>query len=484
MEVDTFVEDYGGAVEAHRATVLVGAGLSMGAGYPSWNSLLEPHRVELGVPANVIDLTMMAQYVENEVGGREHLVRAICTTIGSVRPIPTESHELLRQLPLDEIWTTNYDPLIEMTGGGSDVIELEDDFLDVGASARRVYKMHGSIRFGDTIPVGGIDNLVISRSDFDMYESQHPRFWRLLQAQILTKSFLFLGFSFNDPNFEAALRLVRTSTRGRLMNHFALVSREQGDEIMFNLRSGELLRSGVQVVAIESHDEVSNVLRKLVARTRPTRLFVSGSQPGGRVLADGPSATTRYPVAESIEPKLEEFAKVLGKRLAVDGVSVTTSSSLGAMVGYALLEELAERYDHNRVMLVRRRKGEPVDPPNMRTGAITFIGEDPEELRDEVFAGIRSIVVLGGGEGTRREVNRANERGMGVVPVAFTGGTAFDVWEEMSADLTIRDLGGRPINKATFAALNSGDEVEALNATEELILQAMYLPNLVDRGHN
>jgi hypothetical protein len=399
-----------------------------------------------------------------------------------VVPIPTESHELLGRLPLDEIWTTNYDSLIEMTGGGSVVVELEDDFLDAGASTRRVYKMHGSIRAGDTTPVGGVDSLVISRADFDMYEFQHPRLWRLLQAQILTKSFLFLGFSFSDPNFEAALRLVRTSTQGRLMNHFALMFCEPGDEIMFELRSGELLRSGVQVVAISNHEEVSNVLRKLVARTRPSRLFVSGSQPGQRAIGVGPSATAKYPVADSMKPELEEFARALGKRLAIAGISVTTSSPLGAIVGYSLLEELDEDYDHTRMMLVRRHKYESVDPPNLRSGAITFIGEDPEELRDGVFAQIRSIVVLGGGEGTRREVTRAKERGMGIVPVALTGGTAFEVWEEMSADLARTDLGGRSINAATFAALNSSYEGEALDAAEALIMQAMYLPNLVDRG--
>ena len=476
MEVENFVEKYGEAVEAHRATVLVGAGLSMGAGYPSWNNLLEPHRIELGVPSAVIDLPMMAQYVENNDGGRERLVQTICATISSVTPTPTESHILLGQLPLDEIWTTNYDPLVEMAGSGSVVVELEDDFLEAGAATRRVYKMHGSIRPGDAPPVGGVGNLVISQEDFDMYEIRHPRFWRLLQAQILTKS-LFLGFSFSDPNFEAALRLVRTTTRGRLMNHFAVMFCEPGNETIFELKAGELLRSGVQVVTTASYDEVNDILRKLVARTRPSRLFVSGSQPGPRSSSDDSDGSARYPVAESIGPELEDIAKTLGKRLARAGVSVTTSSLLGATVGYALLEELGEDYDANRMMLVRRQKDEPVDMPNIRKGAITFIGEDSEELRDEVFSQIRSIVILGGSDGTHREVVRAKERGMGVVPVACTGGTAFEVWETMSADLSGFELGAGLINATTFAALNSNVTADALKAAEDLILQAMYLPN-------
>jgi hypothetical protein len=482
MEVDVFVERYGEAIEARRATVLVGAGLSMGAGYPSWNHLLEPHRIDLGVPSEMGDLPMMAQFVENQADGRVRLIESICQTIGSVIPSPTESHTLLSQLPLDEVWTTNYDPLIEMAIGGAVVVELEDDFLEVGAATRRVYKMHGSIRHGDDVPVGGVDKLVISNADFDFYETQHPRFWQLLQAQILTKSFLFLGFSFTDPNFEAALRLVRITTHGRLMNHYAIMLREPNDAAIFDLRADELLRSGVHVIEIASYSEVNDVLRKLVARTRPSRLLIAGSQTDPQHSARGTEVADRYPAGKTIEPDLEYVAKELGRRLAGAGISVTTASLLGATAGYALLEELGEDYDPNRMMLVRRHRDEPVDTPNLRSGAITFTGEAPEELRDSVFNQVRSVVILRGGEGTLKEVDRATERRMGVVPLACTGGTALVVWETMNASLEACELGGRPVDPATFAALNSSDFAEAIDAAVNLILQAMYLPKMIQPG--
>jgi hypothetical protein len=476
VDIDTFVELFGQAVEARRATVLVGAGLSKGAGYPSWDKLLEPHRLDLGVPAAVVDLPMIAQYVENEQGGRARLIRAVCETIGSVTPNPTENHRFLAELPLNEVWTTNYDQLVEMASPDAVVVEQEDQFPDAGAVTRRIYKMHGSIRHGDTSPVGGNDNLVISSSDFDLYEMRHPRYWRLLQAQVLTKSFLFLGFSFTDPNFEAALKLVRLATLDRLMDHFAIICREPGDGVMFDLRAGDLLRSGVHVVETANYGEVTDLLRKVVARTRPSRLLISGSPPGKRPSTDMSKPGSRYPASDVIDPKLRELAESLGKRLANVGIRVTTASLLGATVGYALLNELGDRYDPDRMMLVRRRKDAEVDQPNLRSGAITFIGEDPATLRDSVFDQVRAVIVLGGGAGTREEVERAKARNMGVVPLAMTGGTAFAVWEAMKAGLGEFELGGRPIDPLEFDALNSDDPTMAIGTAVTLALQAMYLP--------
>jgi hypothetical protein len=480
MDADTFVANYGAAVEARRATVLVGAGFSIGAGYPSWETLLDPLRTALDVPAGVVDLTMIAQYVENKADGRKLLVEAICESIGAVNPLPKENHRLLEQMPLDEIWTTNYDSLVEMAIPGAVVVELDHQFIDSSASTRRIYKMHGSIGFGGRTPSGGIENLVISQSDFDLYERRHPRFSRLLQAQILTKSFLFLGFSFADPNFDAALKLVRLSTPDRLMDHFAIIRREAGDGTVFDLRAEDLLRSGVHVIEVANYEQVTDLLRRIVARTRPSRLLISGSQPRSGHQVEEMDPGSKYPKAAVIESNLTEIAEALGGKLADAGINVTTASPLGASVGYALVERLGDQYDPDRMMLVRRHKNEDVDPPNRRCGGITFIGDDPATLRNSVFDQVRAVIVLGGGEGTFDEVSRANERKMGVVPLACTGGTALAVWETMRGALREIQLGGKQVDLHTFDSLNSTDPIIAVDAAMILVRQAMYLPVVAD----
>lgn len=50
---------------------------------------------------------------------------------------------------------------------------------------------------------------IITRSDFEAYDRVHLRLWAALQVQYLRSCFLFLGFSFADPNIEVLLKLFR-----------------------------------------------------------------------------------------------------------------------------------------------------------------------------------------------------------------------------------------------------------------------------------
>jgi hypothetical protein len=468
-----FIARYGQAVEQRRATVLVGAGLSLAAGYPDWAALLHPLREEFSLP-DIKDLPLLAQYVENSLG-RARLVAAMCESIGSIEPRPTENHRLLAELPVDAVWTTNFDPLVEMVTDSLEPVELDVQLVDADASRRRVYKMHGSIRPGAAEPEGGIDKLVISRDDFDHYERDHPRFWRLLQADFLTRSFLFLGFSLSDPNFEAALRLVRLTTPDRQMPHYAVLRRE-AEDAEFDLRTGDLAKAGVEVIEIAEHAEIPDLLRRLVARTRPSRLFISGSEPTrGQVTAEQDDCGS-YRSASELTEDLQSIAADLGKRLARTGIRVATASLLGAEVGYALLDELGDDYDPERMLLIRRDKQSAMDPPNRRRGQVTFVGQDPTSMRTKIYAEVRAVVVLAGGRGTRTEVDATRAAGMGIVPVGRSGGTAAEVWAEMAASLAEHELGGLPIDPATFALLNEDETAVAIDATVDLIRQAMYLP--------
>jgi hypothetical protein len=484
MEKGDLIEAYGSAIEQRRATVLVGAGLSFDGGYPSWGGLLKTFRDALGLDESFTDLPMLAQhYINRDAGGRTELVGEVCKVIGAVVPQPAENHRLLDQLPVDEIWTTNYDPLIEMAVEGSIAVEVDEDLTTLDASAPRIYKMHGSIHAGGTEPVGGVGRLVISRDDFDQYEVRHPRFWRLLHAQFLTRSFLYLGFSLSDPNFEAVLRLVRLTTPDQQMAHYAIVCREETDGVEFDLRSRDLLNAGVNVIEVRDYSEVTDLLRRLVARTRPSRLFISGSEPvrtepaaapvGSEAMPVGPADP--YPASPELSDELRDIAVRLGRGLAAGGISVTTANMLGATAGYALLDALVD-YDPGRMMLIRRHKQKEMDPPNTRRGLVTFTGEDPSSMRGEIFEQVRAIMVIGGGGGTLDEVGRAEAAGMGVVPIGCSGGTAHLIWAAASADLDRRQLGGRSIDPATYAALGADDLNAVVAAAVKLVRQAMYLP--------
>lgn len=484
MDFDEAVQAYGARIEANSATLLVGAGLSVSAGYPNWKGLLQPFITQLQLPESFDNLTMVAQYVANVEGGRDRLVGDIVKAVASVDPTSTQNHRLIAELPVGEIWTTNYDQLIERACVGSDVIETDDQFIERPRSAKRIYKMHGSIRAGVCEPSGGADNLVITRDDFETYFRRHPRAWQLLQAQFLTKSFLFLGFSMSDPNFDAVTRLVRIATPAHFMEHYTLMKR---DSATFDFMVADLKRVGVQVVEIDDYQQVTEFLRKLLARTRPVRVYISGSQPGSKGDGQGTQRNERYPtVKKPITPELLNLVEVLGRKLGAAGIRIAAGSELCAIVGYSALDGLAEsEYDPDRVLILRRQQmpeddtamhtGSLRDFPNLRRGTIMFVGSDPGEMRDAVFKSIRAVILIAGGKGTADERRRAEALAMGVIPIGRSGGTALDVWQEMTDRLSEYKLGSRPIDQAIFAQLNDPSIEIATDAAVVLVRQAMSL---------
>ena len=471
MNHAAFIEDYGAAVEAGQASLLIGAGLSAGAGYPDWAGLLEPIAAEFEVPTT-LDLPLQAQYIEYKPGGRERIVEHLATTFGAVTPTPLENHLLLAHLGIGDTWTTNYDPLIETADPDLTVIERDADLVDRAGRQRRLNKMHGSIPHGASEPVGGREQLVLSRDDYDRYDQTHPRLWRLLQARFLTSSFLFLGFSMTDPNLDAVFKIARRVTADKLMPHYAIMKRASDDGI-FDFWAAYFSRAGVEVIEVPEYDDVTTLLKKLVARTRPAGLFVSGS---ARTPDDVDSTGTEsYPTAANNE-ELSSFAQRLGSRLADEDVpSIVAAGDIGAKVGYRFLSGL-EEYDPLRFLLIRRRSLDEVTPPSLRQGQILFIGEQPDILRTEAFEHVRAVVVLGGGPGTAAEAEQALKMGMTVVPVGHTGGAARSVWQFMSADLASHHAGQRPINPQQFDDLGSTDSDIAMRATIELTRIGLFSP--------
>lgn len=472
MDHDRFVDEFGAAIDAGQASTLIGAGLSAGTGYPGWSGLVKAVAGRFDVPVGH-DLPLVAQYIENQAGGEAALLDHLVREFGSVKPVPTENHYLLAQLPIQDTWTTNYDPLIETADDSIEVISQDSDFVARRGGIRRLHKMHGSIPAGVSEPIGGREQVVISRDDYERYDQTHPRFWCLLQGQFLTTSFVFIGFSLTDPNFDAVFRLVRLAISDGVMPHFAIMKRPAAadDDGTFDLKAADLRQVGVSIVEIDDYEEITVLLRRLVARTLPARLFVAGSHRTDSTTAD---AKGRYPTAAPVT-EVTEIAERLGTRLGEQSVpGVVAAGDVGATVGYRFLDAL-DTYDHERFTLVRRKHDSELDPPSWRSGQIQFTGEDPTDLRSAVFAQVRAVVVIGGTSGTLDEVERSRADGMSVVPLARSGGAALAVFERMHADLPAHKIGQRPIDPDLFALLNAQDLDTAVDAAVELIKTGLFM---------
>lgn len=71
---------------------------------------------------------------------------------------------------------------------------LADNIYDRDAV---VYKMHGDVR----CPA----KAVLTKDDYEIYGYRRPLFRAALQGDLVSKTFLFIGFSFEDPNLDYVL---------------------------------------------------------------------------------------------------------------------------------------------------------------------------------------------------------------------------------------------------------------------------------------
>ncbi|WP_231959282.1 SIR2 family protein [Paraoerskovia marina] len=447
-------------MEQGNAVIFVGAGLSQGAGLPGWEELLETPSRESEIPSES-DLPLKAEYIITEgTYHRERLEQHILAEIATTSPRPTSTHSSLSLLPVNQFWTTNYDTLLEESIPDATVVEVDSRIQVLGSVNRSIVKMHGSIGTDDgrhkweSPPV-------ITRSDYENYERDWPRTASLLRATYLSKTFLFLGFSFTDANIEILLSLSRRLSSDAGTRHLTVIRRPSAKDSdarrLHNLKVRDLELSGVRVLEIDDHAEIEPLLERLIRRTRPTRLFIAGS-------------------GETTDTKFRGYCSALGVALAnkIDW----EICSLGGPSGWCVSREVARirraENTYSPEQIVTRFRGSTAPPPPMdeRVGTAVFSDLTREPLVKGTLAESRAMVVIEGATRTKEEIIWAAEAGLGVVPIAGSGGAAQEYWQENRDNPP--ELGGQTVDIAVWERLGSDDPHVAARAAVALLSQAMY----------
>jgi len=110
--------------------------------------------------------------------------------------IPGRLHELLLSLPWSDVFTTNYDTLLERTRPAIhdrkyDLILTASDIP--GRMKPRIVKLHGS--FPSHRP------FIVTEEDYRTYPTKFAPFVNMVQQAIMENAFCLLGFLGDDPNF-------------------------------------------------------------------------------------------------------------------------------------------------------------------------------------------------------------------------------------------------------------------------------------------
>lgn len=281
-EVEAFIRDFAKDLDAGNAAVFAGAGMSKSSGYVDWPELLRDIASELGLDVDrEHDLISLAQFHVNQLKGPAKLARRIVEEF-SQQAESSVSHEILARLPIRTYWTTNYDTLIEDAIKAAckvPDVKHQVDQLNTTRPKRDVviYKMHGDVHHAN--------KAVLYKEQYEHYYQSHAPFITALMGDLVSKTFLFIGFSFTDPNLDYVLSRLHTSTK---RNHYCFMKREQinpsEDEELQKykkrkqeLRVDDLKRYGIQTLLVDEYLEIPKILAAIEARFLKKTIFVAGS---------------------------------------------------------------------------------------------------------------------------------------------------------------------------------------------------------------
>ena len=200
----------------NRASVMVGSGFSRNAQRtrpdvappPLWNDIAQELLNELelrsghsekpstGVSGLSVDNPLRLAQAYEANFGRDDLYGLLARLVRDDDYAPGKLHSRLLRLPWRDVFTTNWDTLLERAT--SNVAERNYSVVQEMSqlpemSQPRIIKLHGSLTSQSQI--------VITEEDYRTYPNKFDPFVNTVQQAMLETVFCLIGFSGSDPNF-------------------------------------------------------------------------------------------------------------------------------------------------------------------------------------------------------------------------------------------------------------------------------------------
>ena len=191
-----------------HAAVMIGAGFSKNAkksdpskkDFPDWSQLGDVFYEKIygcrpSDKHHYLNVLKLADEIQAAFG-RPVLDQILRSQIPDEDHEPSELHIKLMELPWSDVFTTNYDTLLERTRANIvsqrfDVVVNKEDLVYSGRP--RIIKLHGSLPSERPF--------IITEEDYRKYPKEFAPFVNTVQQSLLENTLCLIGFSGDDPNF-------------------------------------------------------------------------------------------------------------------------------------------------------------------------------------------------------------------------------------------------------------------------------------------
>lgn len=427
-EIDRFINKFVKEMKDDNVAIFAGAGFSKSSGFVDWKNLLKDVAEELELDIiKEYDLITLAQYYVNKNGNRSNLNDIIFDEFTKDAEI-SENHKILARLPISTFWTTNYDSLLE------DALKQSHRVVDVKytnkhlsiTKARRdavVYKMHGDKNHPDDV--------ILIKDDYENYYRKHAQYITALSGMLISKTFLFVGFSFTDPNIDYILSRVRIDySEENQKQHYAIMKKictndfDDRDEFEYVERKQaffveDLKRYNIKTLLVDDYENITEILSTIEKKLIVNNVFISGS-------------AHEYGTFE--EKEALDFISKLSNSLIKSDFNVVSGFGLG--VGSAVISGVLEEVymkggalKEDRLLLRPFPQGEDYKKlwQTYREDMISRAGVSIFLFGNKLVKGEVKLA-----DGLQNEFDIAKNRGHSLLPLGYTGYKSLELWNEVN----------------------------------------------------
>lgn len=411
----------------NEAALFLGTGLSMNSGLPSWKSMLSTCAEELGLSLeNEADLYAVAQFYANKHSDAE-LRRIVSGKINQF----WDTNELLEELldvGFSSIWTTNYDKLVER-GLEKRFIQYNSIFSDKNlASINKhdkvtIYKMNGDI--------SDPTNMVVTKNDYEKYQTQHPLFLTYLKKELVANTFLFIGYSFTDDLVVSNLSAIKDFLGDSSNNHYAIMLiDEKSATPRFEYFTDDLKKRYNVNCIFATKENIPKIISKLNRKICEDKIFISGAY-------------------DNVTNETDTFADVLSKELVqrLYQNNYRLSTGIGKRLG-TFITGYAHQYlaEHNITNTAKYLSMRPfpfhLELSDEKKIQYRMIMQHDCSTSIFLFGQSRSTSLEGSFEGTGHysrgvymEYEIAKSLGHTIIPIGATGYEASVIWNEVKNNI-------------------------------------------------